>query len=158
MPIPHIRTPYDLGEKPAGWAPAIDELTGEVEVSLTVQSERDNCDINKIIAKYEKTGILPRMKNLPEYLDVSSAADYHAAQNVVAAAMSTFHGLPSEIRLKFDNDPAAFLAFCDDPKNGEHLLEMGLRSPPPPPEKALAPQGAPPEGVPPSPAPPAANT
>lgn len=96
-------------------------------VSRTKESEKESCDINKIIAKYRKTGVVTHRKEYGgRYGDFSSVTDFHTAQNVVLAAQEMFMTLPSHIRKKFRNDPGEFLAFVDDPANVEEMIEMGL--------------------------------
>src|ERR1041384_3813072 len=79
------------------------------EESLARQSEADQADINKILARFAKSGIVP-MQELPgEYVDVSEVGDYREAVERVARMDAYFSQLPAEVRLKFENDPAALL-------------------------------------------------
>jgi len=97
---------------------------------LTHQSFKDECDINIIMGRYLKTGVLP--ENLTQaqaqYLDVSDV-DFQAAAELVAGAKSLFEQMPSSIRNRFDNDPAKLLAFTSDEKNRQEAAQMGLLSP-----------------------------
>lgn len=105
----------------------------------TKQSFKAECDINNIMARYLKTGVLEHVRqNVGQYLDVTGA-DFQAAQELVAGAHSMFHSLPSAIRTKFDNDPAEFLEFMENPRNAEEARELGLL--PPLPEQATPLQG-----------------
>ncbi len=95
--------------------------------SLTKQSMKDECDINRIMARYDKTGLLTHMAQMePKYADVD-ATDFMDAMLIVKNAQEAFEELPSELRLKFGNDPANFLAFMDDPKNDKEAVELGLK-------------------------------
>lgn len=95
----------------------------------TKQSFRDECDINRIMARYLSTGELPNLNQVePQYLDCT-AFDYQEHQNFIAGAMSLFHELPSAIRNRFKNSPAEFLDFCSQDKNRPELTEMGLLRP-----------------------------
>lgn len=98
------------------------------EKSLAVQSEKDNCDINKIVAKGLQAGLVEHVNKFRgEYLDLSEAPlDYHDAMLQVTEAREAFEALPSDIRKKFRNDPAAFYDYVSDPDNQERLIEMGL--------------------------------
>lgn len=90
------------------------------------QSFKDECDINKIMARFQKTGILDHYtKHAPQYMDIP-AIDYHEALNIIATAESMFEELPSEARKKFDNDPEKFLEFVQNPANAEQLADLGL--------------------------------
>jgi len=95
----------------------------------TKQSFKDECDVNRIMARYLSTGELPNLNNVePQYLDCT-AFDYQQHQNFIAGAMSLFHELPSAIRSRFQNSPAEFLDFCSQEKNRPELAEMGLLRP-----------------------------
>jgi len=95
--------------------------------SMTKQSFKDECDINNIMAKFQKTGALTHyMRHAPEYGDATQV-EYADALNVVANANTMFEELPSSIRKKFDNDPAKFLEFVQDEKNESEMEELGLK-------------------------------
>ena len=47
--------------------------------------------------------------------------------NQIIAAQEAFNSLPSDIRKKFDNDPAEFLEFVSDEKNNDEMIQMGLK-------------------------------
>lgn len=120
-PVPQFRTPYTPWE---------DHSIDCGEVSLTKQSDMDSCDINKILAKYEKTGILPDMiKENPQYGDFSNPIDYQESLNIVIHAQEQFDALPALVRRRFDNDAAKFLAFASDERNLEEMGELGLLNP-----------------------------
>lgn len=95
--------------------------------SLTKQSEAAACDINRIMAKYERTGVLSHVaENVGFYADVSNVPDYQAALAVVESAQGLFASIPAEIRARFDNDPAQFLHFVSDPANKPELVKLGF--------------------------------
>lgn len=94
--------------------------------SLTRQSEAASADINLIMKKYDKTGILPPATRQGFFADVSSVGDYREAVERVEKADDMFMQFPAEIRSKFSNDPAEFLDFVSDPGNLPEIEEMGL--------------------------------
>jgi len=95
--------------------------------SMTKQSFKDECDINVIMGRYMRTGVLDFInKHQPRYEDLTEAADYQHAMLIVAESRSLFEDLPSSIRTKFENNPAKFLDFVHDPKNRPEMAEMGL--------------------------------
>lgn len=95
--------------------------------SLTVQSDKARCDVNNIMAKFRKTGLIDHIREHEgRYEDVSSAFDFQEAMNIVATAQQSFDQLPSEIRKRFDNNPAEFLDFVAKPDSGLELVKMGL--------------------------------
>lgn len=103
--------------------------------TLTKQAFKDECDVNNILKNFEKTGQLPDLiKAQPQYGDFSEVAEYQDAMNVVAVANQQFANLPAHTRDRFNNNPAQFLEFVDNPENAQELIKMGLateRSKPP---------------------------
>ncbi len=100
------------------------------------QCHKDECDINKIIAKYDRTGVLTHVNNFEARYEDLTGLDYQTMLNTVANANSMFEGLPSEIRNQFANDPAKFISFMDDENNNEQMYEMGLKQRPIPEQTA----------------------
>lgn len=90
------------------------------------QSEADACNINMIMARYEKTGVLPVDGRESYFADVSQMGDYRTALHHVQESERYFMSLPAELRLRFENDTAAFLDFVSDPENRGELVELGL--------------------------------
>lgn len=100
--------------------------------SLTIQSAKDDCDINKLISRYKKSGVLPPVaKGNAMYGDFSQVTDYRSALTSVMAAQEGFASLSSELRRYFDNDPAKLLMFIADSANREKAIELGLIPKPP---------------------------
>lgn len=92
----------------------------------TKQSFKDECDINRIMARYQATGLLPQINEIPpQYMDCTMY-DFQEHQNFIAGAFSTFHELPSKLRARFNNNPAEFFDFCSQDKNRPEMAEMGL--------------------------------
>ena len=93
----------------------------------TQQSMADECDINNIMRQYEQTGLIAHVNQYEgEYGDFTDVVDYRTACDVVLKANEMFETLPSSIRANFQNDPANFLRFVDDPANADELVKMGL--------------------------------
>ncbi|AXL15023.1 internal scaffolding protein [Microviridae sp.] len=115
-----VRSPYTRVRTPF-------ETTGE---SLTHQSMAPECDINRIMAKWQKTGVIEHANTYQgDYGDFSETPTYQEAMNVVLETTDMFMTLPSSVRRQFDNDPGEFLTFAVDPANGEKMIEMGLATP-----------------------------
>lgn len=99
--------------------------------SLTKQCFRDECDINNILRRYQKTGQLPSLiAGNPVYGDFSEIGDYQTALDVVARAQIQFASLPAVVRDRFAHSPEQFLEFVNDPANIEELKKMGLTKEP----------------------------
>ena len=91
------------------------------------QHHAKDVDINNIMAKYTRTGILEHQRTYNgNYGDFSADISYQEALNTVMLAQDMFMDLPAEVRRKFDNDPGAFLQWADDPENLEEMRELGL--------------------------------
>jgi len=106
------------------------DLTFEGDKGVTKQADLKDCDINGIFKKYEKYGQLPEMiVKDGRYGDFSEVPDYQEALNIVSTANEQFDALDVELRNKFANDPAKFLAFVTDPKNIDEVEKMGFLKP-----------------------------
>lgn len=105
---------------------------GNPLASMTKQSFKDECDINVLMARYERTGVLDWVnEHEPQFADVSNAVDFQAALNTVIVAQDLFDSMPGDLRKRFANDPVEFLKFMDDPANVDESIKLGLRTPPP---------------------------
>lgn len=122
MKGPFIRNPYNYDTNAAG-----DESGLKCEdPSKTVQSERDETDINLIVKRFGVTGQLPQGKRMPTYGDFDQVSDYRTAHEMVVMAEDAFNSIDAKIRLRFNNNPQEYMDFCLDPKNLPELREMGL--------------------------------
>lgn len=89
----------------------------------TVQSHKKECDINNIVEKAAKTGVVTHLaKYGPTYGD-ATGPDYETALNLITNANSMFAELPAEVRREFHGDPRRFLDFVADPANQDDLAE-----------------------------------
>lgn len=97
------------------------------EPSLTKQSFKEICDINRIMARYEKTGLVSHVSNKPGiFEDVTKFGDYKASLDRVNDAQEAFRLLPASLRERFGNSPVGMLQFLADSKNREEAMELGL--------------------------------
>lgn len=94
------------------------------------QSFKAECDINTIMSRYISTGVLPEtiLKLNGQFMDCSGY-EFQSAMDLVADASSMFQELPSSLRSRFRNDPAAFLDFCSDERNRSEMADLGLLRP-----------------------------
>jgi len=99
-PLPQFRTAY----------------SGQLHVRLicdpaedrTQQSFKDDADINNIMARYLKTGILPEGRGAPQFVD-TTAIDFQNAQDLVAHARGQFSLLSAEERDSYGNQVELWL-------------------------------------------------
>ena len=95
--------------------------------TMAQQHFADECDINKIMAKYQRDGLVTHVaKYQGKYDDYTVMPDFQTALNTMKDAEEMFLSIPSEIRREFDNDPGKFVEFATDPENIDKLREMGL--------------------------------
>lgn len=126
MNFPKFRTGYDYDFGARG------DIDFGDEPSLTIQSAKDECDINLIIDRANK-GIMPAVnQSQPRFADVSDVGDYQHALNVVMEADEAFMSLPSAVRDRFGNDPAQLLEFLGDDRNRDEAVKLGLIDAPTP--------------------------
>jgi phage internal scaffolding protein len=121
--MPTFRKPYD-GKRVRSVVPNYGE-------SRTQQQFKDACDINKIIARVKKGGLIDHVNTYQgNYADLTDVPSYQDAMNKIIQANDCFMTLPSDLRKKFDNNPQEFLAFVADPSNHDAMVELGLISAP----------------------------
>lgn len=95
----------------------------------TKQSFKAECDINNIMAKYQRTGVLDfAAKREPQYGDCTGI-EFQAGMEMISRARTMFEELPSSIRARFENNPVEFLNFVQNPENREEAKELGLLKP-----------------------------
>lgn len=119
------------------------------EKSRVKKNFRAQCDINEIMARYFKTGLLEHVERRQgQYGEFHVMPDFHTAMTKVAEAQAMFLELPASIRARFGNDPGAFLDFVSSPDNIEEMRKIGLlpKAPPPAPDKKEPPSGGLPRG------------
>lgn len=107
--------------------------------SRTKQSFRDAADMNKIIARFKKTGVFENVtQSIGSFADVSSVKSYQEACNTVLTAENAFNQLPSGVRKRFGNDPSQMLDFVTQDNNRDEAEKLGLLKAP---EKKSSPPG-----------------
>lgn len=105
--------------------PGATDLDGNI-VYVTEQAHKDTCDVNKIIRKYDKQGLITHVSRFEAKFGDVTGLEFKAAQDKVIAAQAMFNELPSEIRNRFGNDPSKLLSFMDNPDNRDEAIKLGL--------------------------------
>lgn len=102
------------------------------EEGKTKQEFQPDTDINKIIARYKRTGVLPSTGRdaLAQYGDVSQVPDFQAMHDKVMAANEAFNTLPAKLRKEYGNDAGQFLAALQGPEGDKLAIELGLKDEP----------------------------
>lgn len=99
------------------------------EESKTMQSFRDECDINNVVKSFRTVQDVLDLtaKNAQGvFTDLPDPISYQEALNAVIAGEQAFSALSSTLRNRFENDPAQFLAFMEDPSNQDEMVKLGL--------------------------------
>ena len=120
--VPFVRNPYNYD------AGSVSRETGLVchDLSLAVQDQAEEVDINTIVRRFGLTGKLPDNVVAPTYGDFTGVTDYQTALNAVIEADEAFMKMPADVRARFNNDPGAFVDFCSDGRNREEAEKLGL--------------------------------
>lgn len=119
--MPKFFTKYNLPKVP-GWN---SDLESKVQEQFA-----DACQTDTIIRKYNMMGVNPFIASGgSQYLDTTEIPSFVVAQNSQVKVREYFEGLPSDIRLEFNNDPAQFAEAVLDPQNAKYLREIGVLAP-----------------------------
>ena len=102
---PKIRTAY---------GPRFSVKTDVSGPSMTQQHFKDECDINQILARYQKTGVIDHVNRYAEQYGDMDGATFHEHMEQIARAQNMFEALPATARDHFRNDPAQFLDYVSN--------------------------------------------
>jgi phage internal scaffolding protein len=98
--------------------------------SLTQQQFKEESDINTIVDRFMKSGVLPTPVNMPQYVDFEGIFDFQTAMNAVRVADENFMRMDAKVRARFNNSPQEFLEFFANPENIPEAIRLGLAIPP----------------------------
>ncbi len=90
----------------------------------TKQSQRDECDINKLLERYQRDASLGHLEKYGgEY---GNYADYDFENHVtkIAEMNTIFEQLPAEVKKDFGQNTGRFFEYVTDPENREKLAEL----------------------------------
>lgn len=119
-----IRSKYDHHET-AG-------ISFDPKEGITKSEFAEEANINNIIDKYQRTGMLPAARSMPQFGDFSNVPDYQTALESVRSAEEAFYALPADVRAECDNDPGVFVdRVRDEPEFRRMLVDKGLGANPP---------------------------
>lgn len=114
----------DLGVRSRGQRRRVSiEIT---EPSLTKQADFDRANIHSLLSRFQKSGHIRQVTAQPLQGGIPDVDSFHEAMNIVTTARQSFDALPSQIREKFENNPAKMLQFVSDEKNQSELVALGL--------------------------------
>ncbi len=87
----------------------------------TKQAFNDETDINKILRRAEKTGTISHLNKHEAHYGDFTGFDFLEAQLKLTAGSDIFAELPAEVRSEFNQNPAEFFDYVNDPENKERL-------------------------------------
>lgn len=98
-------------------------------IYLTEQAHQKETDINHIISKYDKTGLIDHVSKFEGSFGDLTGDDFKTMMDKVTNANSMFEQLPASIRKEFNNNPEHLLRFMENPDNRQRAIELGLIDP-----------------------------
>lgn len=97
----------------------------EMGETITEQCHKNACDVNNILEKYQRTGVLEhRNQHRGEYAFVDPIT-FQECMETVARAQSMYEELPAHVRQKFTG-PGEFLNYVQNPANAPEMVKLGL--------------------------------
>jgi len=108
------------------------------EPTVTKQEMREETNINLIMAKFQRTGMVSHLNEHQAQYSFATGDDFLASMLIINKAQDMFDELPSSVRKRFANSPHDFLEFVQNPDNADDLVNMGLSTAPPLPSPSPA--------------------
>lgn len=123
-----VKSPYNHDRRQS----SLDSATRNTLPSLTVQADKDDCDINVLIRRFGVTGVLNAVQRPPNISEFSEIFDFQDAMNLVRQAEESFASLPADVRVRFNHNPHLYVDFCSQEENLPEMRKMGIAIPEPP--------------------------
>lgn len=109
------------------------------EDSLTHQEFYEDTLTDNILNKFIRVGANPYIPaDVGDYIDTTSVGDFQSNMDKFNEVCDFFNSLPSDLRLKFQNNPRVFAQFASNPDNLEQLMDLNLVPRPPKKEEPVA--------------------
>ncbi len=96
--------------------PALEYLDGR-----TKQCFADECDIAKIMARFDRTGTISHLAKYQAVYGDFSDFDFQTQTQMLTRGREIFDELPAELRQEFGHSPEAFFAYVNNPANMDDL-------------------------------------
>jgi len=97
------------------------------ELGAAKQEFKDDADINRIIAKYRRTGVLDQASQAPVFGEDVGFKTYADAFETLERAREQFLRLPPEIRLELGNDPGRYKELSSEDSVRRLLDRIGAK-------------------------------
>ncbi len=97
----------------------------------TKQCFNDECDIVKIMARADRAGTMSHLEKYEGVFADFSDFDFREQTTKLSQGREIFDALPGELRQEFEQSPAKFFAYVNDPANVDDLKTKlpGLAAP-----------------------------
>jgi len=99
---------------------------GKRSKSRTQQHFKNEVNINTIMKKARRTGVLPVKDQDSYFQDLTGVTDYKSSMDRILEINQKFDALPAVIRNKFGNDPDQILKYLQNPENEGEARKLGL--------------------------------
>ena len=97
--------------------------------SMTQQQFAQECDINYIVKRAQRTGTIPVVSTQEMQFGALDEDTFKARMDKMAEIKSYFECLPSEIRLHYQNSVNEFIAAMNTEEGVEEGRKLGIISP-----------------------------
>lgn len=103
---------------------------------LVAEEFMKESDINFLLARYQKTGMLYdadtmlKAKARPQFGDFTGIPDYQESLDKMNHALELFGDLPLHVRQRFHDSPTELLEFLQHKENLDEAIKLGLVSAP----------------------------
>lgn len=91
--------------------------------SLAVQEQKESTDINNILDRFQREGLITHVNNNEAQYGDFVGYDFQKAKNEVTKIQSSFNELPASVRQQFDNDPQQWIEHIAIPDNVEDMKD-----------------------------------
>ncbi len=98
------------------------QVVPEFKDGRTKQCFKDECDINKIMARFDQTGTISHVTKYEGVYADFADYEFNAHMQKLIEGREVFDALPAEIRREFNHSPADFFKYVNDPANKDDLL------------------------------------
>lgn len=90
----------------------------------TKQSQKDECDINKLLERSAKHGALSHLEKYQPFYGDFSGYDFETHIKNIARGNTIFEELPAEVKKEFDQSAQKFFEFVTKPENADKLPQL----------------------------------
>lgn len=97
--------------------------------SLAVQEQKESTDINNILKRFDKTGLIDHVNQNEAQYGEFAQYDLHHHMNTVAKIQSTFNELPATVKKQFNNSPQEWIEHLANPQNVEDMKDGVIDNP-----------------------------